>query len=101
MQNQLLYQHHSTMHSVVCKNILCKLPFWALFRKLKTDSFWAVLCVFIVQTMLIFPEILEKKEVEELNQMAEEVERFFTEKGWHLEDKYRLSASILIITIVL
>jgi len=31
--------------------------------------------------MLIFPEILEKKEVEELNQMAEEVERFFTEKG--------------------
>jgi len=32
--------------------------------------------------MLIFPEILSKEEVEDLNQLAEEVERFFKEKGW-------------------
>jgi len=32
--------------------------------------------------MLIFPEILTKEEVEDLNQMADDVERFFKEKGW-------------------
>jgi len=32
--------------------------------------------------VLIFPEVLSKEEVEDLNQMAEEVERFFKEKGW-------------------
>jgi len=31
--------------------------------------------------MLIFPEMLEKNEVEDLNQVAEEIERFFKEKG--------------------
>jgi len=31
--------------------------------------------------VLIFPEVLTKEEVEDLNQMAEEVERFFKEKG--------------------
>jgi len=31
--------------------------------------------------VLIFPEILTKEEVEDLNQMAEEVERFFKENG--------------------
>ena len=46
--------------------------------------------------MLIFPEILSKEEVEDLNQMAEEVERFFQEKGKShfsvicFEDKCRL-----------
>jgi len=31
--------------------------------------------------MLIFPEALTKEEVQDLNQMAEEVEGFFEEKG--------------------
>jgi len=31
--------------------------------------------------MLIFPEMLSKEEVEDVNQMAEEVEKIFKDKG--------------------
>jgi len=55
--------------------------------------------------MLIFPEILSKEEVEDMNQMAEEVERFFEEKGlpyfsdMHLKDKCRLPSQILVVKL--
>ena len=56
--------------------------------------------------MLIFPEILTKEEVEDLNQIVEEVERFFKENGLShftvmgLEDKCRLISQILFCVVL-
>ena len=51
--------------------------------------------------MLIFPEVLTKQEVEDLNHMAEQVENFFKEKGWSIYcQMHGASIQALVIYIV-
>ena len=65
-----------------------------------TDLCLHILYVYL-QDMLIFPEVLTKQEVEDLNHMAEQVENFFKEKGWSIYcQMHGASIQALVIYIV-
>ncbi len=62
----------------------CYVPFCKASENTCTLSL-PMICMYhyflLLQDMLVFPEVLKKEELEELNHMVQPIEKFFTEGG--------------------